>query len=273
MILTNSNSGHIIMARGLLFWKGCVEMPKFNSKTWAHRGASAYAPDNSMPAFELAVKMNADGIEIDTHLTKDGVPVLCHDDIIDNVSDGSGRVRDYSLEELRKFNFNRHFPHLGKVGIVTLEELYVFAKRSGIYINTEIKYYDNEKWEELNWAALKIAKKTGMEDSIIYSSFNHQYLSELKKKLPSTKIGLLYSEYIEAPWDVAKKYNADALHPWHERLYEQNMVEECHKSGVMVNPWTIDVETDIRKAIKIGADAIITNKPDVTLNIINELNR
>ena len=248
-------------------------MPKFNSKTWAHRGASAYAPDNSMPAFELAVKMHADGIEIDTHLSKDGVPVLCHDDIIDNVSDGSGRVRDYSLEELRKFNFNRHFPHLGKVGIVTLEELYVFAKRSGIYINTEIKYYDNEKWEELNWAALKIAKKTGMEDSIIYSSFNHQYLSELKKKLPSTKIGLLYSEYIEAPWDVAKKYNADALHPWHERLYEQNMVEECHKSGVMVNPWTIDVETDIRKAIKIGADAIITNKPDVTLNIINELNR
>lgn len=236
---------------------------------WAHRGASAYAPDNTMPAFEIAAKMKADGIEIDTHLSKDGVPVLCHDEILDHVSDGIGRVRDYTLEELRKFNFNRAYPDLGKVTIVTLEELYIFAKRNGILINTEIKYYDSEKWEELNWACIKVAEQTGMDDNIIYSSFSHLWLSELKRNKPTAKIGLLYHNYIEAPWVLAEKYNADALHPWHERLYEQDMVEQCHKAGIIVNPYTIDNDEEIRKAIEVKADGIITNVPDKALKILS----
>jgi glycerophosphoryl diester phosphodiesterase len=242
-------------------------MQDVKTRIWAHRGASAYAPDNTMPAFQLAVKMKADGIEIDTHLSKDGIPVLCHDETLDNISDGTGRVRDFTVGQLRKLNFNRSHPQIGKVGIVTLEEFYIFARRYGIYVNTELKYYDREKWEELNVACLKIAERTGMEDSILYSSFNHPWLSELKKREPTAKIGLLYSDYIEAPWLVAKEFNADALHPWYGRIYEQDLVNQCHKSGIMVNPWTIDNPDDIKKSIDLKVDAVITNKPDLALEI------
>ena len=74
---------------------------------WAHRGASGSYPENTIPAFEEAIKMNSDGIELDIQLTKDGEMVVCHDETIDRTSNGSGNIKDYTLEELRQFNFNK----------------------------------------------------------------------------------------------------------------------------------------------------------------------
>ena len=75
-------------------------------QVWAHRGASGYAPENTLDAFQKAIDMGADGIELDVQLTKDGKVVVVHDEVIDRVSDGSGLVQDYTYEELKKFNFN-----------------------------------------------------------------------------------------------------------------------------------------------------------------------
>ena len=86
-------------------------------KVWAHRGASGHAPENTLPSFELAHRMGADGIELDVQLTKDGVPVVIHDERIDRVSDGIGYVKDHTLEELKKFNVNKSFLDYGKVTI------------------------------------------------------------------------------------------------------------------------------------------------------------
>ena len=74
---------------------------------WAHRGASGYAPENTMAAFEKAVEMEADGIELDVQMTKDGEPVVIHDETIGRVSDGTGWVKDFSYTKLVKYNFNR----------------------------------------------------------------------------------------------------------------------------------------------------------------------
>ena len=73
---------------------------------WAHRGASGYAPENTLPAFKLAADMGADGVELDVQLTKDNVIVVCHDEKIDRTSNGAGFIRDYTLEELRKYDSN-----------------------------------------------------------------------------------------------------------------------------------------------------------------------
>ena len=74
-------------------------------KVWAHRGASGYAPENTMDAFRKAIEMKADGIELDVNLTKDGEVVVIHDEVLDRVSDGTGRVQDFTCNELKKFNF------------------------------------------------------------------------------------------------------------------------------------------------------------------------
>lgn len=239
-----------------------------NTKIWAHRGASAYAPDNTMPAFALAAEMKADGIEIDIHLTKDGIPVLCHDERLDHIAGVAGKVRDFTLAELRTMDTNRErFPHLGKVGIITLEECYRFAKQAGLFVNTEIKYYDDERWEELNGKALEIARQIGMEDRVIYSSFWHERLHALKVKEPKARIGLLYSEAVDRPWELAKSWEAQAIHPHFQRLFEQDLTAQCHRVGILVHPWTIDDVAVMNQALDFHVDAIISNRPDVVRQV------
>ena len=106
---------------------------------WGHRGASGYAPENTMAAFEKAVEMGADGIELDVQLTKDGELVVIHDETIDRVSDGSGWVKDFTYAKLIKHNFNRTHPEYEHAQIPTLEEVYALIKPTDLTINVEIK--------------------------------------------------------------------------------------------------------------------------------------
>lgn len=104
-------------------------------KVWAHRGASGYAPENTMDAFRKAIEMKADGIELDVHLTKDGEVVVIHDEVLDRVSDGTGRVQDFTCNELKKFNFNKIHPEYEKEEIPTLEEVYQLIKPTDLTKN------------------------------------------------------------------------------------------------------------------------------------------
>ncbi|MDE6182363.1 MAG: glycerophosphodiester phosphodiesterase, partial [Eubacteriales bacterium] len=143
-----------------------------NTKIFAHRGASAYAPENTMEAFKLAIKQNADGIEIDVHLTKDNHVVVIHDETIDRVSNGKGFVRDYTLEELRQFSYNYNFNQYENVKIPTLEDVLELIKPTNLILNIELK--TNFLWyENIEEIVLSIVDKFEMQDRIIYSSFNH----------------------------------------------------------------------------------------------------
>ena len=106
------------------------------TKIFAHRGASAYAPENTMEAFALAVKQGADGIELDVQMTKDGEVVVIHDETIDRVSDKKGAVRDYTLEELRKFSFSNHMEKYKDAAIPTLKEVLEFLDRKSTRLNS-----------------------------------------------------------------------------------------------------------------------------------------
>jgi glycerophosphoryl diester phosphodiesterase len=112
----------------------------------AHQGASGHAPSNTLEAFELAVKQGADILEVDVHLTSDGVVVVSHDDTIDRLTNGKGRIREMSLTQLRTYDFGhgftpdegKTFPYRGKgIAIPTLEE--VFQRFPGVRVNIEIK--------------------------------------------------------------------------------------------------------------------------------------
>ena len=109
------------------------------TKVWAHRGASAYAPENTLEAFLLAAEQGADGVELDVQLTKDGEMVVVHDEEIDRVSDGSGFVKDYTLAELKNLNFNKTHLEYQNVKIPTLREVYEALKPTGMTINVELK--------------------------------------------------------------------------------------------------------------------------------------
>lgn len=238
------------------------------SKIWAHRGASFYAPENTLEAFDIAVKQKADGIELDVQLSKDGKLVVIHDETIDRVSTGTGYVKDYNLNELKRFNFGKLFPHFGFSAIPTLEEVYGLLKQTDLTINVELKtgiiFY-----EGIEEKLIDLADKMDMEDRIIYSSFNHYSLLNLRKLKKDAKIGLLVSDIYVDVLDYAIKLGADALHPIGYMLQLPGFIEESKAKNMKLHVWTVDEEEEIKLLNNHGIDAIITNKPVIARKIIN----
>lgn len=238
------------------------------TKVWAHRGASDYAPENTLEAFALAVRQGADGVELDVQMTKDGKLVVAHDETIDRVSDGSGRIIDYTLEELRAFRFNKTHPEYTSATIPTLKEVYELLAPTGLTVNVELKtgivLYDG-----LEEKVLKLAKKMDMEDRVIYSSFYHKSLVRLKKLNPSVKTGILYSDgWIDAV-KYGKRLHADALHPALYHLQSERLVKQAKEQGLKLHVWTVNRKEDMELLVKRGIDAIITNRPDVCRRVVD----
>lgn len=237
---------------------------------FAHRGASGYAPENTLEAFELAVKMGAAGVELDAHLTRDGEIVVAHDETIDRCSDGSGLIMDYTLAELKKFRFNKTHPEYEKATIPTLEEVFDLLGPAGLSINVELKnsYID---YPGLEQKVIDLAARKGMLDRIVFSSFNHYSMLRVKAIDPKLYCGLLYEATLIKPWEYAKSLGMDALHPhFSEVLVPGGECAEAHKAGIEINTWTVNEEADIREVVRAGADRIISNFPDRALRILAE---
>lgn len=237
----------------------------------AHRGASADAPENTMEAFRLAVDIAADGIELDVHLTKDGEVVVIHDDTIDRTSNGSGRVSDMTLEELRRFDYSNGMKGFKNIRIPTLREVYELVAPTKMFINVELKAGGLPE-PELIAKLAALEDEFHMKDRLIYSSFNHYSLIMLKERLPHAKTALLYTAGLAYPWRYAKEIaDAAALHPYKANLMIPDYVESSHDLGLIVNVWTVDDPADMRWLLGLGVDGIITNKPAVAMAIRNAL--
>lgn len=231
------------------------------TKVWAHRGASAYAPENTLEAFQLALDEKADGIELDVQLTKDGKVVVLHDETLQRVSDGYGYVKDFSLEELKNMRFNKLHPEYTDATIPTLKEVLQILKDTNIMLNIELKtgmfFY-----EGIEKQVIELVKRYGMEDRVLYSSFNHYSLQKVKSFDPTARIGILYSDGIYNPADYATNVGADALHPSVCNLQYPDVIKECREKGMKIHTWTANSYKDIARCIELGVDALITNYPD-----------
>ena len=234
---------------------------------WAHRGASGYAPENTLAAFQKAVDLGADGVELDIQLTKDDQIVVIHDEMIDRTSDGKGWVKDYTLEELRAFNYNRTKPEYKHADIPTMRDVFELLKPTGLFINIEIKtgvvFY--EKIEE---KILALTKEMGMEDRVCYSSFNHYTVTRIHELKPDAEVGFLYAD---GPIDMPSygvKHGVNALHPALYNLQYDGFVKECKEKGLKLNVWTVNERPYMEMCCQYGVDAIITNYPDIAKEVV-----
>ena len=234
------------------------------TKVWGHRGASGYAPENTMEAFSLALKQGADGIELDVQLSRDGELVVIHDEKIDRTSDGKGFVKDYTLAELKDFNFNNHNEAYGRVTIPTLSEVYELFQGTGKAINVEIKtgiiFYSG-----IEEKVLALTKAYGMEEQVIYSSFNHQTMVNMKKLDPKAKCGLLYADGHLFMDEYCNDLGMDALHPALYNLQYEGFLKKCKEKQIPLHVWTVNEEEHMRMCFMAGIDAVITNYPDRAL--------
>lgn len=237
---------------------------------YAHRGASAVAPENTLEAFALAAEMKAHGVELDVHICRSGELVVTHDEKVDRVSDGTGRVADLTLSELKKLRFNRTHPEFRDARIPTLEEVFRLLKPTGLNINIELKNSAID-YPDLERKTLELMDREGMTDRVIFSSFNHCSLLRVKEMAPEMPCGLLYDAILVRPWIYAAALGVDALHPqYSEVLLTEGHCQKAHRTGIAVHPWTVDREEDIRAVLDAGADIVITNYPDRALSVLRE---
>lgn len=228
-------------------------------KIWGHRGAYHYAPENTIYSFQKAIELGADGVEFDVQLTKDGEVVVIHDETIDRVSTGNGMVKDYTLQELRYFNFNKRGISEPKyMPVPTLDDVLELIEPTSLTINIELKtgivYYDG-----LERKTTDIVKRYGLSERVLYSSFNHFSVQKVKEFDQIAKTALLCGGGIIVTGEQCEKIGAYALHPNTMQMRYPGLIEDCHKRGVKVNVWTVDSDEDFEFAKEHGVDGVFVN--------------
>jgi glycerophosphoryl diester phosphodiesterase len=241
-------------------------------KIWGHRGAYSSAPENTLVGFQMAAQMGVEGVELDIQLTKDNEIVVIHDETVDRTSNGQGWVQDFTLSEIKKLNFNksgRTEPFFMEVP--TLAEVLELLKPTGLTINIELKtgviYYDG-----IEHNALQLVEKYGMCDRIIWSSFNHYSVQKIKLLEPSAKTALLCGGEILVTGEQCEKIGAEALHPSVHMLRHPSLVEDCRKRGILIRPWTVTKDDELKLARDLGVDAVIVNRIDWAKGVLADGN-
>ena len=238
-------------------------------KVWAHRGASGYAPENTIEAFERAVEMKADGVELDVQLTRDSQMVVIHDETVDRVSGVNGYVRDYTLQELRKLDVSLPIAGYRTVRIPTLAEVLETLRPTDLEINIELKtgvYF----YPDLEEKVIRLVEDMKMTDRIWCSSFNHESVCRVKALCKTMRCGFLLSDVIIDVADYAKHYDMQALHPALYHIQDQNFIEKAKRQGLNVHVWTVNRTEDMRTLADAGVDALITNYPDVAVSLLED---
>ncbi len=241
----------------------------------AHRGANKVAPQNTIPAFKKALEFNADGIETDVHLSKDGEVVICHNYTVDETSNGNGFVDEMTLAQLRKLDFGSYFnKDFSGVTLPTLSELLDVVKEMAL-INIEIKppRTDNDLVKKV----VEEIHKYGIVENSIVSCFNPECIRQVKEIDKNVKTALLYEDdelgneiMTFGVAKYCKQLNADAAHP-HRKLITHKEVVELHNLGMAVNPWTVNLEEDIIRLTEWGCDALISDVPDFCRKVLENL--
>ncbi|MDC7954976.1 glycerophosphodiester phosphodiesterase [Fusobacterium simiae] len=238
-------------------------------KIFAHRGASGYAPENTLTAIKKAIEMKADGIEIDIQLTKDGKIVVMHDWKVDRTTTGRGYVYELDFKYIRSLDAGQWYTKdfIGEV-VPTLEEVLDILPNDMI-LNIEIKDIAR-KHSNIEEKMLEVLKKYPEKfDNVIVSSFHHDKIRKLQELEPKLKLALLTdSEFIEIEKYLSTNgLNSYSYHP-EINLISKETVEILHKNGVKVFVWSVNKEEDLDYLVKIGVDGVITNYPDIMKELL-----
>lgn len=234
-----------------------------NPLIFAHRGASAYAPENTLAAFNLALRQNADVIEMDAKLSSDQQVVIIHDLTVDRTTNGTGRVDDLPLAELRKLDAGSHF-NIAFQGesIPTLDE--VLDQCAGrILINIELTNYLTP-FDPLPEKVAQIVNKHDQTNRILVSSFHPLPLRRFHNLLPSVPIGFLarrgYSGALSRSWFGKAIVPYQALHPEKSDI-SRTLVNRAHQSDKRVHTYTVNSPEEMLRLLSLDVDGIITDDP------------
>jgi len=252
----------------------------------AHQGGDGVWPGDTMYAFEKAVEIGADVLEMDAHITKDGHIVLMHDETVDDTTDGTGLIEEMSLDELKQLDAGydwsnddgQTFPYRGQgIQVPTLDEL--FQKFPQMRYVIEIKLTDNP----IDKPLCDLIRKHNMQDMVVVASFHDEAMSNFRETCPEVATsasrgevtrfvllgkvflgGLVWPAYqsIQPPFDPKDSMNIPIM--------TKRFVREAHAKNIKVEPWTVNDPELMKQYIEWGVDGIITDRPDLMVEILAE---
>ena len=232
----------------------------------AHRGASAYAPENTMPAFELAVRQGADMLELDVQRSADGVLVIFHDDTTERWDGRRRLVSSCTLAELLALD-------IGGAQVTTLAEVCAFARERGVRLNVELKAAG------FGLSVARMLRDAQIEELVLISSFVETALLEFAAASPHIPRAYLMGtesyrpdvRLREAwPFGALRRTGARAWHPAAQLPLLDWLVPRVRRAGYQINVWTVDDLPGMRRLLALGVDGIITDVPDLLRDVLRE---
>ena len=237
-----------------LSWRDAKQRPLII----AHRGARLEAPENSLPAFERAYELDADGIEFDVRLTADGIPVVIHDAKLDRTTDGSGSISQKTYKEIRRLRLiSSHDFDSEQLFIPTLAE--VLENWHGkMLLNIELK---QRNFSADLVSALAQLGQDRSHASTVVSSFNPAVLWHLHRILPDAQLAFLFvrPQRLFARL-ICNVIPCTAVHP-HHGMISESLVKHAHQKKQLVHAWTVNTSERMSELAQLGANAIITDDP------------
>jgi glycerophosphoryl diester phosphodiesterase len=226
---------------------------------FAHRGGSALAPENTIAAFDNGVRLGADGIELDVHLSRDGIVVVHHDRLLDRTTSLRGPVAERTADELARANV----PSLADV----------LTRYADVRIIIELKM----NIPTLARAALDEVRRARAMTRVCFGSFGLRVLRAVRAMAPMVATSAareevrwaLYRSWVR--WPVERVSYAGYQVPERSgrtRVISPRFVEYAHRAGLGVQVWTVDTEADARRLLGWGVDALITDRPDIIVPIV-----
>jgi len=230
------------------------------------------APENTLPSFELAFSHHADAIELDAKLSKDGYVVVIHDQTVDRTTDGTGRVDQITLFELKKLDAGAFFGNeYAGVRIPTLDEVFESVGHK-LFVNVELTNYKSSD-DALVENVVEVVKRHNMAERVLFSSFLPKNLVKSRVLLPQTPVALLCLPGfmgILSRSIFSRHFSPEIIHPYLKDV-NKRYVELEHRAGRRVHVWTVNNEADIQRLKKEGVDGIFTDNPLNTRKILENM--
>lgn len=253
----------------------------------AHQGGDGIWPGDTMYAFEKAVGIGVDVLEMDVHITKDGAIVLMHDETVDDTTDGTGRIEDLTLAQLKELDAaykwsnddGESFPYRGQgIQVPTLDE--IFQEFPQMRYVIEIKLTENP----IDKPLCNLIRQFNMQDKVIVASFHDEAMQNFRATCPEvatsgsrgevTKFVLLGKIFLsgfvtpqyqslQPPYDPKESMNIPIM--------TERFIREAHAKNIRVEPWTVNNPELMRQYIEWGVDGIITDRPDLMVEVLRKM--
>jgi glycerophosphoryl diester phosphodiesterase len=240
----------------------------------AHRGASAYFPENTLSAFQGAIAMQADMLELDVQLTSDGEVVVFHDEKISRCTNGRGRIADHTLAGLTKLDAGSWFSKAfaGEKIPTLIDVLKVCKDKIAVNIEIKTEAVTDDATDGIEEKCLRIVDQTGMQDHVVFSSFDPRALRHLRQINPLVSVSVLFEpgHYgSRLPSQIVDALGADAFNCAFKELTPRRLAD-LKSHAIPFNVYTVNDEKTMMRLLAWEASGIFTNHPDVLKRVLED---